>query len=277
MSRQKPSQVFQGKIVIIAPHMDDEVLACGGMIAQFPDKHCLYCIYVTDGSRSPMPLYPWQGKVTLDLSVVRKQEAKNAMSVLGIPEENLFFLGLPDMKLRHHKQELTERLKECLEKTNPTLVLVPFRYDRHPDHITINHVISNLKNSGNFAFELIEYFVYYRWRLLPGKDVRKFVHSDHLIEIDILPQAFLKKRALQAYLSQTTQFFPWQDRPILQEERVEEVSRSAELFLRYNPNLPAASIFRNLGLWIQIDHLLEPMLKNWKEHLVGLFNMTMSQ
>lgn len=273
MSRLELSRIFQGNTIIIAPHMDDEVLACGGMIAQFPDKHCLYCIYVTDGSRSPVPTYPWQGKVSLDLSSVRKEEAQKAMSVLGIPEENLFFLDLPDTQLRHHKQELSERLKECLEQMNPSLVLIPFRYDRHPDHIAVNHVISNLKDSGNYPFDLIEYFVYYRWRLLPGKDIRKFVHSEHLIEIDILPQAYQKKKALQTYLSQTKRFFPWQDRPILQEERVEEVSRSAEIFLRYDPNLPAVSIFRSLRMWIRIGHWLEPMLKSWKEHLVGFFRL----
>jgi LmbE family N-acetylglucosaminyl deacetylase len=30
---------FTCTIVIVAPHMDDEALACGGLIAKLPDKH----------------------------------------------------------------------------------------------------------------------------------------------------------------------------------------------------------------------------------------------
>src|SRR5687768_9997585 len=112
MTLLKSSQVFLGDIVIIAPHMDDEILACGGTIAQLPDKRRIYCIYATDGSQSPVPVYSWQGKVTVDLPAVRKQEAQNAMRVLGIPAENLLFLGLPDRKLRSHKRELSQRLKK---------------------------------------------------------------------------------------------------------------------------------------------------------------------
>jgi LmbE family N-acetylglucosaminyl deacetylase len=273
MTLFKSSQAFHGDIIIIAPHMDDEILACGGTIAQLPDKHIIYCIYATDGSQSPVPIYAWQGKVTADLPSIRKREAQSAMRVLGIPEENLFFLGLPDRKLRYYQSELSQKLKECLEQINPSLVFIPFRYDRHPDHIAINHVMRDLEHSADYHFDLVEYFVYYQWRLLPGGDVRKYVHRDQLIEIDISAESLLKKKALESYVSQTTVFFPWQHRPILTKKRVEEVSQSAELFLRRDPNLPSSSVFESLGTWIRIVHLVEPLLKNWKEQIVGIFRI----
>lgn len=273
MAQLKSSQAFQGNIAIIAPHMDDEVLACGGTIAQLPDKHFIHCIYATDGSQSPVPVYPWQGKVTVNLPSIRKREAQNAMRILGIPEGNLFFLDFPDSKLRYHKSELSLKFKECLDHIKPSLVLIPFRYDRHPDHIAVNQVMCDLKHSGDYHFNLMEYFVYYQWRLLPGRDVRKYVHPDQLIEIDILPESLLKKKALESYVSQTTLFFPWQHRPILPKERVEQVSRSAELFLRCDPNRPPSSVFRSLSTWIRIIHRVEPLLKNWKEQMVGIFRI----
>jgi LmbE family N-acetylglucosaminyl deacetylase len=271
MIQSKSSQAFQGDIVIIAPHMDDEILACGGTIAQLPDKDFIHCIYATDGSQSPVPVYPWQGKVTVNLPSIRKQEAQNAMRILGILEENLYFLDLPDRQLRYHKTELSNKLKKHLDHLRPSLVLIPFRYDRHPDHIAVNQVMRNLKHSGDYDFGLVEYFVYYQWRLLPGRDVRKYVHPDQMIEIDISPAYRLKKKALESYISQTTLYFPWQSRPILPKERVEQVSRSSELFLRRDPNRPPSSVFMSLGTWIRIVHRVEPLLKEWKEQMVGIF------
>lgn len=266
-------EFFQGRVVIIAPHMDDEILACGGTIAQLPDKNFVYCIYATDGSQSPVPVYSWQGKVTVDLPSIRKQEAQNAMGVLGVPEDNLFFLDFPDRKLKHYRSELSQKLKECIEEINPSLVLIPFCYDRHPDHLVVNNVMGDLRHSGDYHFILLEYFVYYQWRLLPKKDVRKYVHPDQLIQIDISPESLLKQKALESYVSQTTLFFSWQHRPILPKERVEGVSRSAELFLRRDPNLPPSSVFKSLGTWIRIVHSVEPLLKNWKEQVVGIFRV----
>jgi hypothetical protein len=33
-----PAELFQGTVAIIAPHMNDEILACGGTIARLPHK-----------------------------------------------------------------------------------------------------------------------------------------------------------------------------------------------------------------------------------------------
>ena len=85
--------LFSGIIVIVAPHMDDESLACGGLIAKLPDKNRIHILYCTDGIRSPAPIIPGQGKFSPDLGKIRVQEATEAMRLLGVPEENLRMIG----------------------------------------------------------------------------------------------------------------------------------------------------------------------------------------
>ncbi|HSG43881.1 MAG TPA: PIG-L family deacetylase, partial [Anaerolineales bacterium] len=67
-----------GTIVIVAPHMDDEALACGGLIAKLPDKQRIHLIYATDGMKSPAPIMAGD-KITHDLGEIRKNESTRAM------------------------------------------------------------------------------------------------------------------------------------------------------------------------------------------------------
>jgi hypothetical protein len=121
--------------------------------------------------------------------------------------------------------------------------------------------------------QLIEYFVYYRWQLLPGRDVRNFVRSDQLLRVDIEADSTQKKRALECYKSQTTRYYDWQDRPILTRERVDQVSQAPELLLRYDPNFAGAAVFGTSRAWIRFVHLVEPRLKQTKEKTLTLIRM----
>jgi LmbE family N-acetylglucosaminyl deacetylase len=93
---------------------------------------------------------------------------------------------------------------------------MPFRFDRHPDHLAVNHAVIGAQRQGLVApARLYEYFVYYRWRLLPGRDLRRYIHPHHLLAVDTEVVSRQKRQALDCYASQTTLFSPWQTRPIL--------------------------------------------------------------
>ena len=76
--------------------------------------------------------------------------------------------------------------------------------------------------------------------------------------------------ALACFRSQATLFFPWQERPILPEQRLDEVSKSPEYFLKYNPRFQGTKIFTHSRVWIRLVHQLEPSLKRSKDQLVSL-------
>lgn len=266
-----PRQVFQGELLVIAPHMDDEVLACGGTIACLPRKDQIHIVYGTDGSKSPVPMAPWIGQPSPDLVSIRKQEALAAMHTLGVPDGNIHFLEFPDSQLKHHLQKLTQALSVLIRALKPDHLLIPFRYDRHPDHLALHRAAQKALQQEKHNADCVEYFVYHRWQLLPGKDVRKFIRPDQLLEVDIREYSDLKKKSLQCYTSQTTLFYSWQDRPILPPERVGEVSGSPEYFLKYDPALAGATIFSKSGAWIRIAHRVEPFIKQKKEQIASLF------
>jgi LmbE family N-acetylglucosaminyl deacetylase len=256
-------QLFSGNIVIVAPHMDDEALACGGLIATLPDKDCIHIIYATDGMKSPAPIMPGD-TISSDLGKVRMQESTAAMKMLGVPEKNLHFLCLPEAELRENLSVLKNSLGEKLKQLAPQHILVPFRYDRHPDHLAVNHVVVSLVQQDIVNSQLIEYFVYYRWRLLPKRDIRKYIRPQYLFTLEISDVANLKRQSLDCFTSQTTIYYPWQTRPILTSMLLDEECQNSEYFLVADASLSGTAVFSNLILWIRLAHRLEPILLRWK-------------
>ena len=269
-----PNELFEnGVVLVFAPHMDDEILACGGTIALLEHKDRIHVGYATDGSKSPVPTFPWLAPTSPDLASIRSEEAKEALKVLRVPESNLHFLGFPDGKLKEHRDELCRSIIRLIADLNPKYLFVPFRYDRHPDHLTLNSAIFDAIRSNRYKTEVFEYFIYHRYRLLPGGDIRKYIQPASMITFDIQAASRLKVKALNCYTSQTTLLFNWQTRPILTRERVDEVSRLPEAFLRYDRNLSGSKVFTSFGIWIRFVHVVEPILKQKKEEFFALFRL----
>ena len=257
-------QLLTGRIVIVAPHMDDEALACGGLIAKLPHKDGVHIIYATDGMKSPTPIIPGRDKISPDLGKIRMQESIEAMKLLGVPEPNLHFLCLPEAQLRKHQSSLRNLLRNKIRTIAPGHIFVPFRYDRHPDHLAINHaIVSDFRHSDTQP-QLIEYFVYYRWRLMPRRDIRKYVQPQFLFKLEIIDVAGRKRQALDRFASQTTIYYPWQTRPILTSMLLDEECQNPEFFLISNDSSGGAAVFSNSVLWIRLAHRLEPILLRWK-------------
>ena len=267
MTPIKPLDLFPGKLLVVAPHMDDELLACGGVMALLPQKQDIHVVYATDGMKSPAPILA-QDAITPDLGRQRERESVAAMALLGVPEANLHFLRLPEAELAQHILPLRRQLLDCILAIRPDHILLPFRYDRHPDHLAINQTLTTARQEEVFTAQLVEYFVYYRWRLLPGGDVRQYIRPPYLLEVDTQSVAALKRQALDCFTSQTTIFYPWQTRPILTPQLLDETAATSEYFLRYEEGMGGTAVFTHLVPWIKIAHRLEPLLQK-RKYLLG--------
>jgi len=88
-----------GGLVVIAPHPDDESLACGGLIARAcSEGRPVRVVVVSDGTGSHprSRVYP-----RMRLRTLREEEARRAVCALGLAPRHLTFLRLPDRFVPH--------------------------------------------------------------------------------------------------------------------------------------------------------------------------------
>jgi LmbE family N-acetylglucosaminyl deacetylase len=263
-------QFSSSTIVIVAPHMDDEALACGGLIAKLPNKRQIHLIYATDGMKSPAPIIAGRDEVSPDLGKIRMQESIHALKLLGVPEQNLHFLCMPEAELQKHRLALRTKIHKILQALAPQHVFVPFRYDRHLDHLAVNHAVVSGMQEGMLDAHLIEYFVYYRWRLMPQRDIRKYIKPQYLYSLDISDVAVKKRQSLDCFTSQTTIYYPWMTRPILTPLLLDEECQNPEYFLLAPDSLSGTAVFSGPVLWIRLAHRLEPILVRWKYLILSI-------
>ncbi len=245
--------------------MDDEILACGGTIAQLKNKESIYIIFITDG----------RGKQTrkvapnIDLNKIRTNESRAALNILGISEKNTKFLNFPDGNLKNDFNSLVAELQVIINSIKPYYIFIPFRYDWHQDHIMLNKACINACMNKNFHVTLLEYFVYTRWRLLKKKDMRKYINPELLITVNINNVKELKKKALSCFISQTTNYFENQTHPVLTKEILEQNCNTPEIFLKTDSTY-LENVFFSSHFWLSFISWLEPLLKNQKDKILFL-------
>lgn len=123
------------RAVVVAPHPDDEVLACGGLLAlRARCNRPSLVIGVTDGEASHAGCEGWR---PADLAQARRRERALGLARLGgVPSIEL---ALPDGEVRAHADLLAQRLADLLRPTD--VVFVTSRVDGHPDHEACAQVV----------------------------------------------------------------------------------------------------------------------------------------
>jgi len=130
---------------VIAPHPDDEALACSVILQQaLRAETAVRVIYATDGDNNPWPQRFVERKWRLATGdrrrwgKLRRAEALAALRVLGAPASNVRFLALPDQGLTdlltQNCGSMLELFETMISSWAPTHLLVPSIVDRHPDH-----------------------------------------------------------------------------------------------------------------------------------------------
>lgn len=117
-------------VVVVAPHPDDEILGCGGLLRRLHDEGLpITVVAVTDGEAS----HP-DSVVTSPamLTVRRTAEADVALARLGLGGAPRVRLRLPDGRVGHHRAALADALTAV--SAPGALVLAPWEADGHPDH-----------------------------------------------------------------------------------------------------------------------------------------------
>lgn len=259
-----PATEIRGSILVTVPHMDDAILGCGALLALIERKQDVRLVYATDGRRlvgRPRRGYSDFDKV--DINSVRKAETLAALSKLGYQSDQVTFLDLPEGRLNRDRGALETALRD-LEPGRYDHFFTPFRLDKHKDHIALAETVIDIAREEG-GKQIWEYFVYHKWRLIRGGDIRGHIRPRNLVRVVSDPGAAgLKREALGCFVSQTSNYYPWMKRPVLSSSLVEEYSRSPEFFLRGGP--PLGDVLPN-HIFYKVINGLEPRLKNLKERL----------
>ena len=118
------------RLVVIAPHPDDEVLACGGLMAMHLAQAGDICVIaVTDGEASHVASPLRHGH---SLAATRCAERLAGLHQLGLKDSAVTRLALPDGLVAQHTLRLSSQLQRLLRPAD--VVVTTWRLDGHPDH-----------------------------------------------------------------------------------------------------------------------------------------------
>lgn len=122
------------RILVLAPHADDECLGMGGTLAKLVDAGAKVTVAVLTG-RGDSATHP---VLPADAWDVVRREARAALETLGV--EDLRFEELPAVLLRETPAwQINAVVAKLVADVRPTELYVPFPFDMHHDHREIFH------------------------------------------------------------------------------------------------------------------------------------------
>ena len=125
-------------VLVVAPHYDDEVLGCGGLLRQLANDGAAVRILFLSDSRG--------GEELVEEADVyrarRREEAEGAVQVLGAV--GFDDVGLPDGGLEHHLEEIGAAVRVSLLSLRPDLLLVPSPLEVTADHRSAFAAVADL-------------------------------------------------------------------------------------------------------------------------------------
>lgn len=159
-----PKPTRRDRIVLFAPHPDDETIAAGGYLATAVKKGAhVSVVLVTDGNKH-------------GLEIKRYREFYKACDLLGIDHDNLIFFDYPDGTLIKQKRgQVRSRCAKVLQELKPTIVIAPHLEDTHRDHAVLGSIMYSLTRKQSIV--LYQYLVHHPWYPQP----RRFDTSLYLL------------------------------------------------------------------------------------------------
>jgi LmbE family N-acetylglucosaminyl deacetylase len=135
----------QTRLLVVAPHPDDETLGCGLLIQQvLAEGGAVQLLLLTDGDNNPWPQRYIEHRVRISESdrqrwgARRRSEVMRAIARLGVSASALQPLGWLDMdvtrRLRDDTTASIATLRTVVSSFHPTHICFPALDDSHPDH-----------------------------------------------------------------------------------------------------------------------------------------------
>lgn len=209
-------------VLVLAPHPDDEVFGCAGLMArQAGEGRAPHVAVMTAGGGSHRGCC---GATEQEIGTRRRRLTVEALTGLGVPGENVHFLDFADGSIGLRPRDQMERLRKLVGEVRPKTILVPHRDGGWPDHLAAREI--GLQLAAESGAEAVEYCVWAWYYLRGRKDWgRAVVATLSPEELD------LRHRAIETYLkAQAPCGQPW-------------VGRLPEVFLKAHESLQKELFF----------------------------------
>jgi LmbE family N-acetylglucosaminyl deacetylase len=125
----EPLDLRGERLLVLAPHPDDEVIGCGGLVAlHLREGRKVRVVVATDGRQAGEPRE-------------RERESRAALASLG--EAEVEFLNFPDRALVE-SSGFAAALREILVDFRPDLIAAPSAIEIHPDHLALARTLCDV-------------------------------------------------------------------------------------------------------------------------------------
>jgi N-acetylglucosamine malate deacetylase 1 len=114
------------RLLVLTPHTDDAELGSGGTMARCLENGTEIFVAVFSTAKESLPA----GSDPCRL----RGEFREAMKVLGVPQDNLIIYDYPVRRLSYHRQEVLEELVKLRREIAPDAIVMPSAHDFHQDH-----------------------------------------------------------------------------------------------------------------------------------------------
>jgi LmbE family N-acetylglucosaminyl deacetylase len=227
-ARRRAVPALQDSAVVFSPHYDDETLGAGGTIIKKRRRGAtVHLVFMTDGSRSHAAAMDGA-----KLSSLRRTEALRAARALGVPENHVRFLELPETRMAQHIPDAIDRVVTLLADLRCRQVFVPSRLEPliwSADHNVTTEVVFQALTRVGQQVEIWEYLVWF-WYHWPWVSIRRGADARQIFTltcknlfglcaytglntgVDIADVQSEKRTALDQYESQMTRLLadkPW--------------------------------------------------------------------
>jgi len=144
----KTAEVHARSALVLAPHYDDEVLGCGGLVAQLSAAGAVVrVLFLSDGGDGAT------AAARQDYVEQRRAEARRALEVLGVA--GFDELLLPDGALEQHLETVQVGIRRALLSQRPELLLVTSPLEVSADHraafAALHHLLSGTRAADPLA------------------------------------------------------------------------------------------------------------------------------
>lgn len=158
-----------GVNLFVGGHPDDNFLgACNVIRSNSLDSIVLT---ITNGA-SPFSkgyLAGLDGVNTLaQYAAMRKEEEILAMQTLGVPEENLVFMDIPDQKSYANMGKIIDQIKQLITAYQPQRIFTHEFPQAHPDHEVASFCVNQAVRETEQGIMIVEFPLY---AILPGQEI----------------------------------------------------------------------------------------------------------